>query len=197
MDTYFSIAGKSQGLYREKASKFLSFAFQVTAEEQVKTCLAQLKKEYFDANHHCFAYRLGFPDFTYRINDGGEPSGSAGKPIYGQIISKNLSDILVVVIRYIGGTRLGIPGLTHAYKTAAKDALDRATIVSRILSDSFRISFPYERLTFVMQTLKREQANLEFQSFDQTCEIQFSIRKSKSEMIRKKFSAMIDISIGK
>ncbi|MFH1161379.1 MAG: YigZ family protein [bacterium] len=194
-DTYYSIAGESRGFYREKASKFIAFAYQVSAEELVKECLTLLRKEYFDANHHCYAYRIGYPVCLYRTHDDGEPSGSAGKPIYGQILSKDLSDVLVVVIRYFGGTKLGIPGLIHAYRTAAKDALDQATIITRTISDSFHISFPYVQLNAVMQILKKEGAILKAQSFDQTCDIHFSIRKSKSEVVRNKLSKLINISI--
>ncbi|MCX6267127.1 MAG: YigZ family protein, partial [Bacteroidetes bacterium] len=132
-DSFLSISSESRGIYREKASKFMCVAMPVSSEEEVKLNLDELKKAYHDANHHCYAYRLGLENHAYRTNDDGEPSGSAGKPIYGQILSMGLSDILVVVIRYFGGTKLGIPGLIHAYRTAAREALEQASIIEKIV----------------------------------------------------------------
>jgi len=194
-DSYQSIAGTSKGAYREKASKFISFAIPVASEEEVKKHLTRLRKEYYNANHHCYAYRIGHPEYLYRINDDGEPSGSAGKPIYGQILSRELSDVLVVVIRYFGGTKLGIPGLIHAYKTATQEALDQAKRCTKVLSERYMIRFQYPQMNDVMRIMKQEKAEILSQKFDNDCKIHFSIRKSKSEKLKKRLSNLMNISI--
>lgn len=128
-DSYLSIAAPSEGLYKEKGSKFMAFAYPVEEEEQAKEIIADLKKEYFDARHHCYAYRIGHTGDQWRMNDDGEPSSTAGRPIFGQLLSNELSDILVVVVRYFGGIKLGVPGLIRAYKSATADAIANAEIV--------------------------------------------------------------------
>ncbi len=194
-DSYQSIAGTSKGTYRDKASKFISFAIPVASEDEVKEHLTRLRKEYYDANHHCYAYRIGHPEYLYRINDDGEPSSSAGKPIYGQILSRELSDVLVVVIRYFGGTNLGIPGLIHAYKTTAQEALDQAKRCTKVLSEKYMIRFQYPQMNDVMRILKQEKAENLSQEFDNDCKIHFSIRKSKSEKLKNRLSKLMNISI--
>ena len=194
-DSYKSIAGISTGTYREKASKFISFAIPVSSEKEVKEHLIRLRKEYYDANHHCYAYRIGHPEYVYRINDDGEPSSSAGKPIYGQILSRQLSDVLVVVIRYFGGTKLGIPGLIHAYKTTAQEALDLAKICTTVLVDRYTIKFNYLQMNDVMKILKQEKAEIISQEFDNDCKTYFSIRKSKSEKLKSRLSKLMNIYI--
>ncbi|MFH1296024.1 MAG: YigZ family protein [Bacteroidota bacterium] len=195
-DTYLSIATKSRGSIREKASKFLAFAFPVVSEEEVKSQLVSLRKEYFNANHHCYAYRIGPPEKAiYRFNDDGEPSGSAGKTIYGQLLSRNLSDILVVVIRYFGGTKLGIPGLILAYKSAASEALDQNRITTKTMISRFLITFPVLQMNEVMQILKQEEAEILSQEYEEQYKIRFSIRKLKSDLIRTRLSSLANISI--
>ena len=194
-DSYKSIEGISKGTYREKASKFISFAIPVSSEKEVKEHLIRLRKEYYDANHHCYAYRIGHPEYVYRINDDGEPSSSAGKPIYGQILSRQLSDVLVVVIRYFGGTKLGIPGLIHAYKTTAQEALDLAKICTTVLVDRYTIKFNYLQMNDVMKILKQEKAEIISQEFDNDCKTYFSIRKSKSEKLKSRLSKLMNIYI--
>ena len=194
-DSYKSISGTTKGTYRERASKFISFAIPVTSEEEVKEHLAKLRKEYYDANHHCYAYRIGHPEPIYRINDDGEPSSSAGKPIYGQILSRDLSDILVVVIRYFGGTKLGIPGLIHAYKTAAQESLNEAKRCIKVLSERYSIRFQYPQMNDVMKILKKEKVKIISQESDHDCKIVFSIRKSKSEEVKIRLSKLNDICI--
>ncbi|MFC2101399.1 IMPACT family protein [Bacteroidota bacterium] len=193
-DTYFSIASESQSSLREKASKFLSFAFPVTSEEEVKNYLDQLRKEYYNANHHCYAYRLGHPDADiYRINDDGEPSGSAGRPIYGQLLSRELSDLIVVVVRYFGGTKLGVPGLIHAYKSAASEALDQNNIITKTITTEIRVTFPVLQMNDVMRILKQEEATILSQDYQDHYSIQFSIRKSKIDSIQNRLSKLQNI----
>ena len=175
-DSYKSIAAPSRGLYKDKGSKFLSFAYPVSTEAQVKVIVSSLKKEYFDARHHCYAYRLGLTGDRWRANDDGEPSSTAGRPILGQILSAELSDILIVVVRYFGGILLGTSGLTVAYKTAAADALANSEIVEKIATESFEIRFDYRQMNDVMKVLKELQIAPKEQSFDERCLIVASVR---------------------
>ena len=175
-DSYKSIAAPSRGLYKDKGSKFLSFAYPVSTEAQVKEIVSSLKKEYFDARHHCYAYRLGLTGDRWRANDDGEPSSTAGRPILGQILSAELSDILIVVVRYFGGILLGTSGLTVAYKTAAADALANSEIVEKIATESFEIRFDYLQMNDVMKVLKELQIAQKEQSFDERCLIVAPVR---------------------
>ena len=148
------MAKKTEGFYKEKGSKFLAFAFPVSSEEEIKEQILVLKKEYYDARHHCYAYILGKDAAHYRANDDGEPGHSAGDPILGQIRSHNLTDVLIVVVRYFGGTKLGVGGLIHAYKTAATDAIANNTIVKKIVTASIKIHFEYLSMNSVMKLIK-------------------------------------------
>jgi len=177
-DTYQTISSSSQGIYKEKGSKFIALAFPVTSEEEIKVQLAALRKEYHDARHHCYAYCLGYDKSAWRVNDDGEPSGTAGKPIFGQIQSKDLTNILVVVIRYFGGIKLGIPGLINAYRTAAREALGQAAIVTRTVEEVYEVSFEYPMMNEVMKIVKEEHADILGQEFENACKIRFSIRRS-------------------
>ena len=150
-DEYRSIAAPSEGLFKDNGSRFLALAYPVETEEQVKEIVAGLKKQYHDARHHCFAYRLGYKADVWRASDDGEPSGSAGRPILGQIDSLGLSDILVVVVRWFGGIKLGIPGLIRAYKTSTADALSQATVVTKLAGKDFRVRFEYLAMNEVMK----------------------------------------------
>ncbi len=143
-DSYKSIAAPSEGLFKDNGSRFIALAYPVETEEEVKEIVASLRKEYHDARHHCYAYRIGLKGDVWRASDDGEPSGSAGRPILGQIDSLELSDVLVVVVRYFGGIKLGIPGLIRAYKTSTADALSAATVVPKIAGRNYRISFDYQ-----------------------------------------------------
>jgi uncharacterized YigZ family protein len=182
-DTYKTISSSSQGIYKEKGSKFIAFAFPVTSEESVKVQLATLRKEYHDARHHCYAYCLGYDKSAWRVNDDGEPSGSAGKPIFGQIQSKDLTNVLIVVIRYFGGIKLGIPGLINAYRTAAREALAESLIVTRTIEENYEVSFEYPLMNEVMKILKEEHADISGQESENTCKIRFSIRRSSGVKI--------------
>lgn len=182
-DTYKTISSSSKGIYKEKGSKFIALAFPVSSEESVKFQLAALRKEYHDARHHCYAYCLGYDKSAWRVNDDGEPSGSAGKPIFGQIQSKDLTNILIVVVRYFGGIKLGIPGLINAYRTAAKEAIGEASIVTRMIEENYEVSFEYPVMNEVMKILKEEHAEILGQEFENTCKIRFSIRRSSGMKI--------------
>ncbi len=177
-DCYKSIGGKSEGLYKDLGSKFLAFAYPVETEVQAKEIIASVRKEYFDARHHCFAYRIGLEGGNWRVNDDGEPSSTAGRPIYGQILSAGLSDILIVVVRYFGGTKLGVPGLIKAYRSAAQDAIAGAKIVEKLAREQLTVKFGYERMNDVMKALKEMGLVPEKQSFDLECELDVKVRLS-------------------
>jgi uncharacterized YigZ family protein len=194
-DTYQTIAAPVHGLYKEKGSKFIAIAFPVISEEEIKKNLAMLRKEYHDARHHCYAYRLGSDKSVYRINDDGEPSGTAGRPIYGQILSHDLTQILIVVIRYFGGIKLGVPGLINAYKMAARDALDQATIVVRTVNMEYLTRFDYPAMNAVMRILKEENATILHQGFEEKYELRFSIRKSYSQKTYDRLIKQTDVSV--
>lgn len=177
-DTYKSIAEPSRGLFRDNGSRFLAFAWPVESEEEVKQIVASLKKEYHDARHHCYAYRLGKDGQAWRANDDGEPSGSAGRPILGQIDSAGLSDVLVVVVRYFGGIKLGIPGLIRAYKTSTAEALASAPAREKVAGDWRRLSFPYSALSSVMKMVKDLDLPQRSQSFMERCSMEVFVRLS-------------------
>ncbi len=180
-DCYQSIKSPSEGIYKDKGSKFLSFAYPVESEEEIKTLISHLKKEYYDARHHCYAYRLGHLGDTWRFNDDGEPSSTAGKPIYGQLLSNNLSDILIVVVRYFGGTKLGVPGLIKAYKAGAEDAINNAAIIEKIACNNIRVQYSYENMNGVMKVLKDFGLAPISQNFDNICEIDLRVRLSDTQ----------------
>ncbi len=186
-DNYKTIAAPSEGLYKEKGSKFIAYAYPVYTEEQIKEYVDQLKEQYYDARHHCFAWQLGLDGNRYRANDDGEPSGSAGKPIHGQLRSAELTNILVVVVRYFGGTKLGVPGLIRAYKEATIDALNNAEIIEKTVNDVYEIGFDYLVMNDVMRIVKEENLNLIKQDFNLTCKIEFSLRQSEVEKVISRF----------
>ncbi|MGX8708338.1 MAG: IMPACT family protein, partial [Bacteroidales bacterium] len=175
-DTYKSISAPSKGIYKELGSKFLAFAYPVETEEEIKQILASLRKEYFDARHHCYAWRLGLSGEPFRMNDDGEPSSTAGRPIHGQLLSQELSDILVVVVRYFGGVKLGVPGLIRAYKTATQDALANATVIEKIAGEHFTVKFGYLQMNDVMKVLKEMGITPLKQSFDLDCTLEVRVR---------------------
>lgn len=194
-DSFRSIAAESRAIFRDKASKFLAFAYPVTSEEEVKAILDALRKTFYDSNHHCYAYRLGPENQTYRTNDDGEPSGSAGKPIYGQILSMELSDVLVVVVRYFGGTKLGIPGLIHAYKTATREALEQAEIVEKTVRLHYQVTFDYPLMNDIMRILKEEGAKIVSQTALDRCQIDFQIRKGIADKIVSRITRIRNITL--
>ncbi len=179
-DTYHTIAAPSQGLYKEKGSKFLAFAFPVSSVEEVKAHLDALRKEYFDARHHCYAYILGANKDAYRVNDDGEPSGTGGRPIHGQLLSADLTNTLIVVVRYFGGILLGASGLANAYKVAARDAINNATIEERTIDVVYRLYFEYALMNDVMRILKEQGLQPRNQIFNLDCRLDISVRQSQS-----------------
>lgn len=185
-DTYKTIAQRSEGLYKEKGSKFIALAYPVSTEEEVKEVLAELRKQYHDARHHCYAYVIGFDGQSWRVNDDGEPSSTAGKPIHGQILSRDLTNVLVVVIRYFGGTKLGVSGLISAYKTAASKALDANEIVERTVNDIYSITFAYPATNEVMRLIKEEDLQVISQQFDTSCEVTVAVRQGKTSLVLDK-----------
>ena len=178
LDSYKSIAAPSEGLFKDNGSRFIARAYPVETEEEVKEIVASLKKEFYDARHHVYAYRLGYKGDRFRANDDGEPSGSSGRPVLGQIDSNGLSDILVVVIRYFGGIKLGIPGLIRAYKTSTADAIANAEIVEKIASRMYRVSFGYMGMNSVMKVFKDMGLEQKNQKFDMECTLDTSVRLS-------------------
>ncbi len=187
-DTYRSIAAPAKGIYKELGSKFLAFAHPVETEDQAKEILAAVRKEYFDARHHCFAWRLGLTGEPYRLSDDGEPSSTAGRPIHGQLLSQELSDILVVVVRYFGGVKLGVPGLIRAYRTATQDALANARIVEKVAGEHFTLKFGYLQMNDVMKVLKDMGITPLRQSFDLDCSLEVRVRLSQIEDFRKQLA---------
>lgn len=182
-DTYLTIKKPSEGIFKDKGSKFLSFAFPVKTEEEVKTILTGIRKQHHIANHHCYAFRVGADKQSFRSNDDGEPSNTAGKPILGQIQSKDLTNILIVVARYFGGTLLGVSGLINAYRAAAADALLNAEIIEEIVKDKYQIQFDYLQMNDVMKIIKDEKLEITSQNFELECELTFKVRKNNSDRV--------------
>jgi len=194
-DKYKEIQDPTQGLYKAKGSKFIAHAFRVMNEDEVKNRLEELRKTYYDARHHCYAYVLNPDKSAYRVNDDGEPSGSAGRPIHGQIQSFDLTNVLVVVIRYFGGTKLGIPGLIEAYRESTKEALQNAKIKDLFVKDVYSVKFQYPDMGIVMRILKDEELKPFDQDFTVNCKLYFSIRKNESERLFEKFKLIHTLTI--
>lgn len=187
-DTYTSIDSVSEGLFKDNGSRFIAKAYPVETEDEVKAILEGLKKEYHDARHHCYAYRLGLDGDKWRANDDGEPSGSAGRPILGQIDSAGLSDILVVVVRYFGGIKLGIPGLIRAYRTSTADALASARTVEKIAGKNWKVEFPYLSMNAVMKVVKDLALPQKNPQFAENCSMELRVRLSQEQTFQEKIS---------
>lgn len=185
-DTYRTISDLSEGYYTEKRSRFLSFALPVRTPDEVKTQLDIYRKKYYDARHVCWAYMLGPDRTTFRANDDGEPSSTAGKPILGQINSNNLTDILIIVVRYFGGIELGTSGLIVAYRTAAAEAIAAAHIEERTVDETITITFEYPHLNSVMRIVKEDKPDVLAQSFELTCEMTLRIRQSRMDALKSR-----------
>lgn len=175
-DTYNSIIAPSEGLFKDKGSRFIALAYPVETEAEIKLLVDAARKKYHDARHHCYAYRLGLEGKVWRANDDGEPSGSAGRQILGQIDSAGLSDVLVIVVRYFGGIKLGIPGLIRAYKTSAEDALSKASRIEKVAGEWYRLQFKYESLPQVMKFLKEMDFPQRAQDFGSECSVEVRVR---------------------
>ena len=191
LDEFKTIATTSEGYYTEKRSKFLAFALHVETTDEVKDIVAGYRKKYYDARHVCYAYMLGFERQDFRANDDGEPSSTAGKPILGQINSNELTNILIVVVRYYGGVNLGTSGLIVAYREAAADALAHATIETRQVEEIVKYSFAYPQMNDVMRIVKDMNPRIVSQTFENTCEIVLSIRKSEAEQLRSRLAKLL------
>ena len=190
-DTFLTLSDNvGEGYYTEKRSKFLAYAHHVTSVEQVKEIIAQYRSKYYDARHVCYAYMLGAERNEFRANDDGEPSSTAGKPILGQINSLNLTDVLVVVVRYYGGVNLGTGGLIVAYRMAAADALAHAEIVTQQILETITYNFTYMMMNDVMKIVKDLSPKIVSQSFDNTCSITLAIRKSQAEQLRQRLAKL-------
>ena len=194
MDTYLTISSPSEALYKDKGSKFYAFAYPVQTVEQIKDILAEKRKEYYDARHVCYAYMLGYERNVFRANDDGEPSSTAGRPILGQINSSNLTDILIIVVRYFGGTLLGTSGLIQAYKTSASEAIAAATIEERIVEKTFVSKFGYQDLNAVMRIMKDFDLAIVNQVQEMDCTLYFRIRLSDIDRVRDRFDKLDFVS---
>jgi len=197
-DTYKTLANPSpEILYKEKNSKFFGYAFPVTTEEEIKLHLEKLRKEHFGAVHFCYAFQLGTDTIQYRANDDGEPSNSAGMPIYGQIQSFELTNILIVVVRFFGGVKLGVGGLISAYRTAAQMALEEAEIIEKTINIHFLIAFDYKNMNKVMRVIKEKNVEIISQQMDESCQIEIATRKKNAEILFDIFKGMFEVEIEK
>lgn len=187
-DTYKTIIGTSSGIYKEKGSRFISVAIPVSNQEQIKPIIDKIRKEHHDAKHHCYAYMLGHERLIWRVNDDGEPSGTGGRPILGQINSLGLTNIIIVISRYFGGTLLGVSGLINAYRSAAAAALANAKITEKTVNEYYEITFPFSSLKDVMKVLKEENLGQSEQLFDLECRVKLNFRISVKEKVLNRFS---------
>ena len=189
-DTYLTIQDKSEGIYTEKRSKFLAFAHPVETIDEIKDLLTDYKKKYYDVRHVCYAYMLGPERTDFRTNDDGEPSSTAGKPILGQINSRELTNILVVVIRYFGGVKLGTSGLIVAYREAAAEALSAATVIEKTIEETVTFTFPYVMMNSVMRVVKELNPRIVEQKYDETCIITLAIKRSMAPMLEERLNKL-------
>jgi uncharacterized YigZ family protein len=194
-DSYFTIVNSSEGGLKERGSKFLSYAIPVNSEQQIKEHLLRLKKLHPSASHHCYAWQLGPAKQAYRANDDGEPANSAGKPILSQIQARDLTDIMVVVVRYFGGTLLGVGGLINAYRLAAREALDNAVVVERFILFQYSVAFNFNDTNAVMRVLKELEAKIISNQFEEINTIIFQIKKQNSEKMENKFRELYNCKL--
>ena len=195
-DSYTTIAKSGEGLYKDKGSKFLSFAFHIETEDEADTMRKQFKKKYYDATHVVYAFRLGAEGEKFRAADDGEPSGSSGMPVYNTIRSKNLTDVIVLVVRYFGGTKLGIPGLIDAYSQAAALALDNAETVEKTITQSITVEVPYSMVNFVMRVIKDNSLTVSEMSGDTSCRITIAVPLNQSSRITEVLNQNGKITVG-
>lgn len=185
-DTYKTISAASEGVFKDKGSKFIAYAYPIRTDEEVKAILQNLRSEHPKARHFCWALRLSPDRSVFRIQDDGEPSGTAGRPILNTLLSADITNILIVVVRYFGGTLLGVPGLINAYKTAAVEAIKEANVVEKTVNDIYEITFDYLVMNDVMRLMKEEQLNILDQNFDNSCVIKFEVRKANLNAVLDK-----------
>jgi uncharacterized YigZ family protein len=182
-DTYRTIKGTSEGIFRDRGSKFMAYAYPIQSESEIKAIVSSLKSEHPKANHHCWAMRLTIDRSVFKLNDDGEPSGTAGRPILNILLSKDITNVLVVVVRYFGGTLLGVPGLINAYKMATEDAINNTVIIEKTVNDIYTINFNYLHMNDVMRLIKDADLVVIYQQFDTNCSLQVSIRKMQVNMV--------------
>lgn len=194
-DTYKTVSKRSQGLYKDKGSRFISFAVPVKTESEIKAELDVIRKQFYDARHHCYAWILGFDKSAFRANDDGEPSGTAGKPIHGQLLSNDLTNTLIIVVRYFGGIKLGVRGLIDAYKAAAADAIANNEIVTKIIHEVYVVSFDYVDMNDVMRIMKEENLDQIDQQFEIKCQLWFSVRKQQAIHVFTRFKDLRKVDI--
>ena len=194
-DSYLTIAEPVEAIYKERSSKFLAYAYPVESEEEVKLHLDRLRKEFFDATHHCYAYRLGADGEHFRANDDGEPSGTAGKPILGQLLSAQLTNCLVVVVRYFGGTKLGVSGLIQAYKESTAEVIAASQIVEKTVDCLFEVQFPYIAMNGVQRVVKEVAPRIDRQEFDNLCTMTLRIRKNEAPILESKLRKVEGVSV--
>lgn len=194
-DTYKTIDHPAEGTFKDKGSKFIAFAYPLLSENDVKAHLMKLRAEHTKANHFCYAYRLTPDKSVYRVNDDGEPSGTAGRPILNALLSAGLTNILIIVVRYFGGTLLGVPGLINAYKSAAVEVVNMAVIVDKTVNDIYEIKFDYLVMNDVMRLVKEEQLTVLNQQFDNECTIRFEVRKSQLNKVLQRVEKQSGVEI--
>ncbi|MCH2032944.1 MAG: YigZ family protein [Tenacibaculum sp.] len=195
-DTYKTLVNPSEEtLFKDRNSKFFGYAFPVSTEDDIKNCLDELKKKHPNAGHHCYAWQLGTEKIRFRANDDGEPSNSAGQPIYGQIQAFDITNVLIVSVRYFGGTKLGVGGLINAYRTSAKMALEESDIVEKTIDVHFKITFGYDMMNKVQQVIKKNQLDILNQKLELNCEYIISVRKNESSAIFELFTNMFKVEI--
>ncbi|PWK16853.1 putative YigZ family protein [Arcicella aurantiaca] len=194
-DIYKTIKSNSEGIFKDKGSKFLAFAYPFTDENQVKVIIEPLRKEHFKAVHFCYAYRIGMDKNNFRVNDDGEPSGSAGRPILNVLLSKEITNILVVVVRYWGGTLLGVPGLINAYKSATEEALENAEIIEKTVNEIYQITYGYVQMNDIMKVVKDFDLKIINQKFDNQCVIEIEFRTSLSPQVLGKLDKIEEIEV--
>jgi uncharacterized YigZ family protein len=192
-DTYRTFEKPAEGIFRDRGSKFLAFGYAVYTQEEIAEILQRLKKEHSGANHHCYAWRLGVNGDSHRANDDGEPSGTAGKPIYNQLLSAGITNVLVVVARYFGGTLLGVSGLINAYKAAAADCIANANVIEKHITEIYKLQFSYDAMNAVMKILKDHDLPQAKQKFELDCELEFSVRKSEADEVVNALNAVASV----
>ena len=194
-DTYLTIEKPSEGIFRDRGSKFLAYAYPIASEQDIKQIVSGLKQKHPKANHHCYAMRLSTDRSVFRINDDGEPSGTAGRPILNVLLSRNVTNIIVVVVRYFGGTLLGVPGLINAYKTAAELALNETKVIERTVNDVYAVSFDYLQMNEVMRIIKDEGLEVLEQQFDNSCSVRISIRKMQVNPVLARLQKLSSVQV--
>ncbi|HEY9000597.1 MAG TPA: YigZ family protein [Mucilaginibacter sp.] len=194
-DTYLTIDAKSEGIFRDRGSKFLGYAYPIASDQDIKNIIADLKKEHPKANHHCWAMRWSTDRSVFKLNDDGEPLGTAGRPILNTLLSKNITNVAVVVVRYFGGTLLGVPGLINAYKSATELALAEAKIIEKTVNDVYTIVFDYLQINEVMRIVKDDNLQLLEQAFDNSCSIKVSVRKMQVNHVIAKLQKLTSVKI--